>query len=227
MTVILIGWKIVVLPAYNAEKILERTVSEIDRELVDEIVLVDDCSSDRTALLARDLNIHVHIHPKNLGYGGNQKTCFRETLRLLADIIVMVHPDYQYTPKLVPAMASMPVNDVYDVVLASRILGGTATQGGMPFYKYVSNCFLTFVENLFTGMKLSEFHTGYRAYTRKVLTTIPFEKNSDDFIFDNQILLQAKRQGFRFGEISCPTRYLVESSSINFQRSVVYGLRCL
>ncbi|MDD5543499.1 MAG: glycosyltransferase family 2 protein [Acidobacteriia bacterium] len=218
---------IVILPAFNAEKTLAKTVSEIDREIVDEIVLVDDGSTDGTVQLAESLHLKVHRHTNNLGYGGNQKTCFREALKLRADIVVMVHPDYQYTPRLVPAMASMLVNDVYDVVLASRILGGTARSGGMPLYKYVSNRFLTLLENWMIGMKLSEYHTGYRAYTRKVLTAIPYEKNSDDFIFDNQILIQAKHFGFRFGEISCPTRYFEEASSINFWRSMRYGWACL
>lgn len=223
----LLGKKIVVvLPAYNAEKTLLRTVSEIDREIVDEIVLVDDHSSDKTVEVARELNLRVHIHQKNLGYGGNQKTCYKEALKLSADIVVMVHPDYQYTPKLIPAMASMLVNNVYDIVLASRILVGSSMRGGMPLYKYISNRFLTFTENVILGVKLSEYHTGYRAYTRQVLTRIPIEKNSNDFIFDNQILLQALRYDFRIGEISCPAYYFPDGSSIGFMRSLKYGLGC-
>jgi len=224
----LLGKKIVVvLPAYNAEKTLRKTVSEIDREIADEVILVDDHSSDKTVEIARELNLRVFIHQKNLGYGGNQKTCYGEALRLSADIVVMVHPDYQYTPKLIPAMASMLINGVYDVVLASRILVGSSTKGGMPLYKYVSNRFLTFAENLIVGVKLSEYHTGYRAYTRQVLTRIPMERNSNDFIFDNQILLQVLRCGFRIGEISCPASYFADASSINFGRSLKYGFGCL
>lgn len=224
----LLGKKIVVImPAYNAEKTLRKTVSEIDREIVDEVILVDDSSSDQTVTIARELDLRVYVQQHNLGYGGNQKTCYREALKLSADIVVMVHPDYQYTPKLIPAMASMLVHNVYDVVLASRILGGSARKGGMPSYKYFSNRFLTLAENLITGMKLSEYHTGYRAYTSQVLTTIPFERNSDDFIFDNQILLQVCSHGFKIGEISCPARYFAEASSINFRKSVKYGLGCL
>jgi glycosyltransferase involved in cell wall biosynthesis len=218
---------VVILPAYNAEKTLQKTVAEIDREIVDEVILVDDCSSDQTVTLAQQLNLKVYTHQENLGYGGNQKTCYREALKLGADIVVMVHPDYQYTPRLIPAMASMLVNGVYDVVLASRILAGSALTGGMPLYKYVSNRFLTLVENLIVGLKLSEYHTGYRAYTREVLTAVPFERDSNDFIFDNQILLQVKSRGFRIGEISCPARYFTEASSIGLLRSLKYGFACL
>jgi glycosyltransferase involved in cell wall biosynthesis len=218
---------VVVLPAYNAEKTLRKTVSEIDREIVDAVLLVDDHSSDKTVEIAHELNLDVHVHQKNLGYGGNQKTCYNAALKLPADIVVMVHPDYQYTPKLIPAMASMLVNDVYDVVLASRILVGSPINGGMPLYKYVSNRFLTLAENLLTGAKLSEYHTGYRAYTRQVLTRIPIDRNSNDFIFDNQILLQALWYGFRIGEISCPAYYFADASSINFSRSLKYGFGCL
>lgn len=224
----LLGKKIVVvLPAYNAEKTLRKTVSEIDREIADEVILVDDQSSDKTVEIARELNLRVYIHQKNLGYGGNQKTCYEAALKLSADIVVMVHPDYQYTPKLIPAMASMLVNDVYDVVLASRILISSPRKGGMPLYKYVSNRFLTIAENLIVGVKLSEYHTGYRAYTRQVLTRIPIKRNSNDFIFDNQILLQVLRYGFRIGEISCPASYFADASSINFGRSLKYGFGCL
>jgi glycosyltransferase involved in cell wall biosynthesis len=218
---------VVILPAYNAEKTLQKTVAEIDREIVDEVILVDDCSSDQTVTLAQQLNLKVYTHQENLGYGGNQKTCYREALKLGADIVVMVHPDYQYSPRLIPAMASMLVNGVYDVVLASRILAGSALTGGMPLYKYVSNRFLTLVENLIVGLKLSEYHTGYRAYTREVLTAVPFERDSNDFIFDNQILLQVKSRGFRIGEISCPARYFTEASSIGLLRSLKYGFACL
>jgi glycosyltransferase involved in cell wall biosynthesis len=224
----LLGKKIVVvMPAYNAEKTLRQTIAEIDRVIVDEVILVDDYSSDQTVKIARELDLHVYLHQKNLGYGGNQKTCYAEALKLSADVVVMVHPDYQYTPKLIPAMASMLVSGVYDAVLASRILGGSARQGGMPLYKYVANRFLTFAENLITGMKLSEYHTGYRAFTREVLTAIPLERNSNDFIFDNQILLQIDKWGCRIGEISCPARYFAEASSINFRRSLKYGCGCL
>jgi glycosyltransferase involved in cell wall biosynthesis len=218
---------VVIMPAYNAEKTLQKTVEEIDREIVDEVILVDDCSSDQTVRVARDLNLHVYLHQQNLGYGGNQKTCYREALKLNADIVVMVHPDYQYTPKLIPAMASMLVHKVYDVVLASRILCGSALDGGMPLYKYVSNRVLTLIENLLVGLKLSEYHSGYRAFTREVLEKIPLEENSNDFIFDNQIVLQAHSHGFKIGEISCPARYFAEASSINFGRSLQYGFGCL
>jgi glycosyltransferase involved in cell wall biosynthesis len=224
----LLGKKIVVvMPAYNAESTLRKTVSEVDREIVDEIILVDDSSSDQTVKIAHELDLRVYVHQKNKGYGANQKTCYKEALMLSADIVVMVHPDYQYTPKLIPAMVSMLVNNVYDVVLASRILQGSARKGGMPFYKYISNRFLTFSENIIVGLKLSEYHTGYRAYTRQVLTTIPLERNSDGFIFDNQILLQSMSFGFKIGEISCPAHYFADASSINFRKSLRYGFGCL
>ena len=224
----LLGKKIVVvMPAYNAESTLRKTVSEVDREIVDEIILVDDSSSDQTVKIARELDLRVYVHQKNQGYGANQKTCYKEALKLSADIVVMVHPDYQYTPKLIPAMSSMLVNNVYDVVLASRILRDSARRGGMPLYKYISNRFLTFSENLIVGTKLSEYHTGYRAYTRQVLTAIPLERNSNDFIFDNQILLQILSHGFKIGEISCPAHYFAEASSINFRKSMRYGFSCL
>jgi glycosyltransferase involved in cell wall biosynthesis len=218
---------IVVLPAYNAEKTLERTVSELDRNVVDEILLVDDSSSDHTVKLALQLGIRSFLHDKNYGYGRNQKTCYSEALKSNADVIVMLHPDYQYSPRLVPAMAAMIVSEEYDVVLGSRILGGKARKSGMPIYKYISNRALTLVENILLGSKLSEFHTGYRAFSRKVLENLPIYQNSDDFMFDNEMLVQAVYFGFNVGEISCPTRYFEEASSINFRRSVVYGLGVL
>ena len=213
-----------VLPAYNAQSTLEMTIRDIPGGIVDSILLVDDSSSDRTVDAARQLGVEVFVHDRNLGYGANQKTCYTEALRHGADIVVMLHPDYQYDPRLVPAMASMIASGVYDVVLASRILGGRAMAGGMPLYKYVSNRMLTAFQNLSLGSKLSEFHTGYRAFSRKVLETLPLIANSDDFIFDNQMLAQAIAFGFPIGEISCPTRYFAEASSINFSRSVTYGL---
>ncbi len=218
---------IVVLPAYNAEKTLERTVSELDRNVVDEILLVDDSSSDHTVKLALQLGIRSFLHDKNYGYGRNQKTCYSEALKSNADVIVMLHPDYQYSPRLVPAMAAMIVSEEYDVVLGSRILGGKARKSGMPIYKYISNRALTLVENILLGSKLSEFHTGYRAFSRKVLENLPIYQNSDDFMFDNEMLVQAVYFDFNVGEISCPTRYFEEASSINFRRSVVYGLGVL
>jgi glycosyltransferase involved in cell wall biosynthesis len=218
---------VVVMPAYNAEKTLRQTFAELPHEYVDEVLLVDDVSSDNTVLLARELGIKTIIHGENKGYGGNQKTCYREALARGADIVVMVHPDYQYSPRLVTAMSSMIVSGHYDVVLGSRILGGGALKGGMPFYKYLANRFLTFVENLVLRVKLSEYHTGFRAFSRKVLETLPLEKNSDDFVFDNEMLAQAVHFGFRIGEISCPTRYFADASSINFRRSVKYGFGVL
>ncbi|AGA31322.1 glycosyltransferase family 2 protein [Singulisphaera acidiphila] len=218
---------VVVMPAYNAEATLVRTYQEIDRELVDEVILVDDQSRDQTVNIARDLGLHVLVHPKNRGYGGNQKTCYGEALRLGADIVVMVHPDYQYTPLLIPAMASMISNGVYDCVIGSRILGGQARSGGMPLYKYFANRLLTVIQNLLMGSKLSEFHTGYRAFARQVLEQLPLEENSDDFVFDNQMLAQVIASDFRIGEISCPTRYFAEASSISLRRSVTYGFGVL
>lgn len=218
---------IVVMPAYNAEKTLERTVSEVDRTIVDEIILVDDCSRDGTSAKAQELGLPVIRHDRNQGYGGNQKTCYREALARGADIVIMLHPDYQYTPKLVPVMAHMVGSGLYDVVLASRILGGTALQGGMPIYKYIANRALTAFQNLCMGLKLSEYHTGYRAFSKKVLQELPLEQNDDDFIFDNQMIVQAALKGFRFGEVSCPTKYFKEASSINFTRSLKYGLGCV
>ena len=215
---------VVVMPAYNAEKTLRQTWDELPHDLVDEVVLVDDSSSDSTVAIARELGIRAIVHPRNAGYGANQKTCYGEALKLDADVVVMIHPDYQYSPRLVTAMASMIVSGHYDVVLGSRILGGNAIKGGMPLYKYVANRILTFVENLALGVKLSEYHTGFRAYRREVLETLPLEKNSNDFVFDNEILAQAVHFGFRIGEISCPTRYFDDASSINFPRSVQYGI---
>ena len=217
---------VVVMPAYNAAKTLEQTVREIP-ETVDSIILVDDQSTDETVRVAERLRLRVFVHDKNYGYGRNQQTCYREALAAGADIAVMVHPDYQYTPKLASAMASMIAYGVYDVVLGSRILGGGALKGGMPAYKYVANRFLTAFQNLFTGAKLSEYHTGFRAFSKQVLLTLPLLENSDDFVFDNQILAQCLCFGFRIGEISCPAKYFTEASSINFGRSVKYGFGVL
>lgn len=214
---------VVVLPAYNAEQTLARVYEEIPRDVVDDIILVDDHSSDATAELSRKLGIKTYIHPVNQGYGANQKTCYRKALELKADIVVMLHPDYQYTPKLITAMASLISVGHYDLVLGSRILGVGALAGGMPLYKYAANRILTLVQNLLLHHKLSEYHTGYRAFSRRVLETIPLDDNSDDFLFDNQLLAQAIFFGFRIGEISCPTRYFPEASSINLPKSVVYG----
>lgn len=213
----------VVMPAYNAEKTLEMTVRELS-DVVDIKILVDDSSKDETVKLARELGLTTFVHEKNYGYGRNQQTCYREALAAGADIVVMVHPDYQYTPLLVPAMAGMIASGVYDMVLASRILGGGALRGGMPYYKYVFNRLLTAFQNLFLGVKLSEYHTGFRAFSRELLEKLPILENSDDFVFDNQMIAQAVMFGFRIGEISCPTKYFEEASSINFKRSVEYGL---
>jgi glycosyltransferase involved in cell wall biosynthesis len=218
---------VVVMPAYNAEKTVRQTWDELPHEVVDEVVLVDDASSDSTVQVATELGVRTFVHKLNQGYGANQKTCYREALNLGADVVVMIHPDYQYSPRLVTAMASMIVSGHYDVVLGSRILGGTALKGGMPLYKYIANRFLTLLENMVLGVKLSEYHTGFRAYSRLALETLPMEKNSDDFVFDNEILAQAVHFGFRIGEISCPTRYFDDASSINFPRSVKYGLGVL
>jgi glycosyltransferase involved in cell wall biosynthesis len=213
----------VVMPAYNAEKTLEATIREVP-ELVDIRILVDDHSSDRTVEVATQLGLLVFRHDRNYGYGRNQQTCYREALAAGADVVIMLHPDYQYTPLLITALASMIAYDVYDVVLGSRIIGGRALLGGMPIYKYISNRLLTAFENLFLRAKLSEYHTGYRAFSRKVLTELPLLENSDDFVFDNQMLAQCVHFGFRIGEVSCPTKYFEEASSINFRRSVKYGL---
>src|SRR5271157_5680609 len=216
----------VVLPAYNAEKTLEATVRELP-DLADIRILVDDHSSDHTVEIARRLGLQSFVHNRNYGYGRNQQTCYREALSAGADVVIMVHPDYQYTPLLVTAMASMIAYGVYDVVLGSRILGGTALRGGMPLYKYVSNRLLTAFENLFLRAKLSEYHSGYRVFSREVLTRLPLGENSDDFVFDNQMLAQCVYFGFRIGEVSCPTKYFKEASSINFRRSVRYGFGVL
>jgi glycosyltransferase involved in cell wall biosynthesis len=215
---------VVVLPAYNAAKTLKQTFEEIDRSLVDEIILVDDASKDDTLAVAREIGIHHIIpHLQNKGYGGNQKSCYKKALEIGADIIVMLHPDYQYTPALLTPMVSLIANKVYPVVLGSRILGKGAIKGGMPYYKYFFNRMLTGIQNLLMNQKLSEYHTGYRAYHKDVLLAIPFESNSDDFVFDNELLAQIVFHGFEIGEISCPTRYFEDASSINFSRSVTYG----
>jgi glycosyltransferase involved in cell wall biosynthesis len=218
---------VVVMPAYNAELTLEATFREIPRDLVDEVVLTDDASKDGTVDVARRLGVRTLVHQENRGYGGNQKTCYAEALRLDADVVVMLHPDYQYTPSLIAAMATLIIDGPFDVVLGSRILGGRALEGGMPRYKYVANRFLTATQNLLCGSKLSEFHTGYRAFSRHVLEQLPLLENSDDFVFDNQMLAQCIFAGFDLGEISCPAAYFPEASSINFQRSVRYGLGVL
>jgi glycosyltransferase involved in cell wall biosynthesis len=216
----------VVMPAYNAERTLEKTVRGLP-DVVDIKILVDDASKDNTALLAEELGVQTFVHDANYGYGRNQQTCYREALAAGADIVVMVHPDYQYTPALVSAMASMVASGVYDLVLGSRILGRGALKGGMPLYKYISNRFLTAFQNLFLGVKLSEYHTGFRSFSRELLQTLPLLENSDDFVFDNQMIAQSVMFGFRIGEISCPTSYFEEASSINFRRSVKYGLGVL
>lgn len=218
----------IVLPAYNAEQTLEKTYSEIPFDIVDTVILVDDCSSDNTAALAQRLGIkYVIRHEKNRGYGGNQKTCYSKALEIGSDIVIMLHPDYQYTPQLIHSMAYLLANEVYDVVMGSRILGRGARKGGMPRYKYFFNRCLTFIQNVLMHQKLSEYHTGYRGFTKKVLQAIDIEKNSDDFVFDNQMLAQIFYAGFDIAEITCPTKYFKEASSINFRRSVVYGLGVL
>jgi glycosyltransferase involved in cell wall biosynthesis len=217
----------VVMPGYNAERTVRQTYDEIPRDIVDDVILVDDSSTDRTAEVARSLGVHTVVHPRNRGYGGNQKTCYREALRRDADIVVMLHPDYQYTPRLVPALAACITSGLYDVALGSRILGRGAREGGMPLYKLVSNRILTFVQNVLVGHRLSEYHTGYRAFSRRLLLELPLEENDDDFIFDNQMLIQAIAFGFRIAEVTCPTRYEADSSSIGFRRSCVYGLGVL
>ena len=213
----------VVMPAYNAERTLEQTVRELS-DVVDIRILVDDCSNDQTASLSEKLGVLTFVHDANYGYGRNQQTCYREALAAGADIVVMVHPDYQYTPTLVPAIAGMVASGAYDMALGSRILGTGALKGGMPLYKYIADRILTAGQNLFLGVKLSEYHTGFRAFSRKLLETLPLLENSDDFVFDNQMIAQAVMFGFQIGEISCPTRYFEEASSINFRRSVKYGL---
>ena len=220
---------VVVMPAYNAGRTLRQTYDEVmEQGMVDEIVVVDDHSRDDTVAVARGLpGVLVHQHPENRGYGGNQKSCYRLALAQGAEIVVMIHPDYQYTPKLLPAMVSIIANGLHDCVLGSRILGGYALAGGMPWWKYVSNRTLTLAENVLLGAKLSEYHTGYRAFSRAVLEKVPWQGNSDDFVFDNQMLAQVLWHGFTIAEVSCPTKYFAEASSINFRRSVQYGVGCL
>ncbi|MFM2223905.1 MAG: hypothetical protein RJA07_107 [Bacteroidota bacterium] len=219
---------VVVLPAYNAASTLEKTVAEIDRNIVDEIILVDDASKDNTTELGKKIGIqHCIRHESNKGYGGNQKTCYNKALELNADIVIMLHPDYQYTPMLIPTMSHLIASGLYPVVLGSRILGGGALKGGMPVYKYVFNRGMTLVQNILQGMKLSEYHTGYRAFSADVLRTIDYNKNSDDFVFDNQMLSQIAMKNFQIAEITCPTKYFPEASSINFRRSTIYGIGCM
>ena len=220
---------VVVMPAYNAARTLGKTYDEVmEQGIVDLVIVVDDASHDETVAIARTLDrVQVEVHPENRGYGGNQKTCYRLALAAGADIVIMLHPDYQYTPGLIPAMAAMVTSGLYSCVLASRILGGGALHGGMPLWKYLSNRVLTLIENLLLGAKLSEYHTGYRAFARTLLERLPFEENSDDFVFDNQILAQIIWLGAPIGEVTCPAKYLPESSSINFRRSVRYGFGCL
>lgn len=220
---------IVVMPAYNAARTLRKTYDEVmAQEIVDTVIVVDDSSRDDTVAVAKNLaNTIVYVHDRNQGYGANQKSCYRLALETGGDIIIMVHPDYQYTPKLIPAMASMIGNGLYDCVLGSRILGGYALKGGMPPWKYIANRILTLLENMLLGAKLSEYHTGYRAFSRRLLESLPLRENSDDFVFDNQMLAQILWKGYTIAEVSCPTRYFPEASSINFSRSVKYGLGCL
>jgi len=220
---------VVVMPAYNAARTLRQTYDEVmDQGIVDLVILVDDASGDDTVAIAASLpRTEVHVHEKNRGYGANQKTCYRVALAAGADIVIMVHPDYQYTPKLIPAMATMIANGLYHCVLGSRILGGYALQGGMPVWKYAANRFLTLVENMLLGAKLSEYHTGYRAFSRELLLRLPLENNSDDFVFDNQMLAQIVWLGYTIAEVSCPTKYFEEASSINLRRSIRYGFGCL
>jgi glycosyltransferase involved in cell wall biosynthesis len=225
---VLAGKKVVVImPAYNADATLEKTFLEIPTDIVDDVLLVDDASQDRTVEVARRLGIRCFLHERNRGYGGNQKTCYTEALKLGADIVVMLHPDYQYSPKIIPALAGLVASGEYDVALGSRILGGRARAGGMPGLKYLGNRFLTGVQNFLLGAKLSEYHTGFRAFSHRVLDTVPLLENSDDFVFDNQMLAQAIYFGYSVGEVSCPTRYFPEASSIDFPRSVKYGLGVL
>ena len=218
---------VVVMPAFNAEKTLEQTCAEIPREYVDDIILVDDGSDDSTAILARKLGLHTLEHEHNLGYGANQKTCYREALRLNADIVVMVHPDYQYSPKLVVSLAALVASGHYDIALGSRIIGNGSIKGGMPKYKYLANRILTLIQNICLNAKLSEYHTGFRAFSSELLRSLPLEENSNDFVFDNEIICQALYLRYRIGEISCPTRYLPTSSSISFIRSITYRIGVL
>lgn len=214
---------IVVMPAYNAAQTIEKTYREIAKGIVDEVLVVDDCSRDETVEIAKRVGLVVFVHEANKGYGANQKTCYREALRRGADIVIMLHPDYQYPPRLITAMAGLLCSEMFDIVLGSRVLGGMALKGGMPLYKYISNRILTFIGNLFLGIKLSEYHTGYRAFSKDVLLSLPLMENSDDFVFDNQIIAQAAYFGYKIGEITAPSRYTKESSSISFKRSIIYG----
>lgn len=218
---------VVVMPAYNAEKTVEKTYENLDKEIVDDVILVDDDSTDKTVKIAEKLKIKYFIHAKNRGYGANQKTCYQQALKLGADIVIMVHPDYQYEPRLVPALAGMVASGVYDCAIASRIITGESLRGGMPLYKYIANRALTFFQNVLVGQKLSEYHTGFRAFSKDILNQLPLLENSDDFVFDNQMLAQIIYYKFKIGEISCPTKYFKEASSINFIRSVKYGLGVL
>jgi glycosyltransferase involved in cell wall biosynthesis len=218
---------VVVMPAYNAERTLRKTYEEVPQEIVDDVILVDDKSHDRTTEIARSLGIHTIAHPRNRGYGGNQKTCYSEAIKLGADIVIMVHPDYQYTPKLITALSSLIAEDLFDCVLGSRILGVGALRGGMPRYKFVANRLLTLIQNILLGHKLSEYHTGYRAFSKRLLESLPLENNDDDFVFDNQMLSQIIYAGYEIGEVSCPTRYMEDSSSISFSRAVRYGIGVL
>jgi glycosyltransferase involved in cell wall biosynthesis len=218
---------VVVMPAYNAEKTLTKTYNEVPRDIVDEVVLVDDGSHDATVDVARRLQIRTLIHPQNRGYGANQKTCYEYALQLGADVVIMLHPDYQYTPRLIPALASLVAGGLFDCAMGSRILGTGARKGGMPLHKYIANRALTLFQNILMEYKLSEYHTGYRAFSREILETIPWRLNSEDFLFDNQMVSQIIFAGFSIGEITCPTRYQKDSSSINFRRSVVYGIGVL
>ena len=218
---------VVIMPAYNAEKTLKQTYDEIYHDFVDEVILVDDNSVDNTKILSKELNITTIVHSENKGYGANQKSCYKAALKAGADIVVMLHPDYQYTPKLIPAMVSMMAFEEYDAVMASRMLGNSALKGGMPFYKFLANKFLTGFENLFLGEKLSEYHTGFRGFTKKVLENLPLAECDDDFIFDNEMLALLFYNNYKIGELSCPTKYFKEASSINFMRSCNYGLGVL
>lgn len=222
------GKKIIaVMPAYNAGQTLKKTYNEISKDIVDEVLLVDDKSQDKTVLKAKEMGITTYVHEVNRGYGANQKTCYREALNRGADIVIMLHPDYQYPGKLIPAMAGLLATDMFDIALGSRILGGMALKGGMPLYKYAANRILTFIDNVITGQKLSEYHTGYRAFKKEVLLNLPILENSDDFVFDNQMLMQAVYFGYKIGEITCPTNYNREASSISFRRSLIYGFGIL